>query len=615
MKYQKLAEEIIKEVGGIENVSNLVHCATRLRFILNDESKANKKNILDINGVLSVQSSGGEFQIIIGPHVGDVFQEIVSAGKFMQNSSNTVKPNKNKTSFISKVFAVISGSFNPLLGALAGSGMLKVLLLILTMTELLSTSSSTYLILSAASNGVFYFLPILLGITLATKLGASPYIGGLIGAALLEPNYTGLATYQGDVSFLGIPVIVSDYASTVFPVFIAVCFYALLDKFLRKIIHKSVQLFLVPMISLLFIVPLTMILFGPFGVYVGEGISAFMLFLSEKSGWLAGMVMGGSWTFLTLLGIHSGLNPIMIQNLAQNGGDPLIAMLASAAFAQMGLALGIFLRTKDRNLKSLSSSSLITGLFAGVTEPIIYGIFLRYKRTIPYVIVSGAVGGAFAGAFEIQSLVFTFPSVFLIAAVTKVLEFSICVGVAFTMSAILTYFFGYEDKGVATYSKNKKSATEAPFSRREVIASPLSGEIRPLSKISDAAFSSGAMGKGLAIIPTRGEVVSPVDGIITSIFPTNHAIGITSEKGVEILIHVGINTVKLQGKYFTAIAKQGASVKSGEVLINFELDKIKEMGYEIITPVIVTNAEKYLDVLENNIPEVHAKETLLTVLF
>ncbi|WP_413377134.1 beta-glucoside-specific PTS transporter subunit IIABC [Alkalihalobacillus sp. 1P02AB] len=616
MKYTNLSKEILQQIGGSENVTSLVHCATRLRFQVKDESKINESKMESLDGVFKVVKNGGEIQVVVGTHVSDVFNEITKVGKITNRSSGG-SSNKKET-VMTKVFGIISGSFGPLIGALAGSGMLKALLTVLTMLGWLSEESSTYLILYAASNAIFYFLPIFLGISLATKLGASPYIGGLIGAALLEPNFTQLANFEGDVTFLGMAVIVATYSATVFPIFIAVTIYSLLDKFLKNNINQHLQLFLNPMISLLVMVPFTVLVFGPFGLYVGTAIGDFVAFLMDKSGLLTGVVMGSSWSIFTIFGIHHALVPIMIQNLVQYGGDPLSAMTASAVFAQMGLALGIFLRTRDKKLKTLSGSTLLPGLLAGVSEPIIYALFLRYKRTIPYVLISGAVGGAIAGSLGTKSVAFAFPSLFSITVFTPMLSYVIAIAVSFSMATLLTYFLGFESKAVKEHGVkvNEVNNTETKKSetKKEVINSPLTGEIKPLNQVNDNVFSSGAMGKGIAIEPTVGEVISPVAGTVTTLFPTGHAIGITSENGAEILIHVGIDTVKLEGKYFNSLVKQGDEIKSGDLLTTFEMEKIKEAGYELTTPIIITNASTYLEIVENNSSDVKAREKLMTLL-
>ena len=615
MDYNNVANQILKLVGTEKNVVSVIHCATRLRFKLRDKKKANKVEIEKIEGVLSVVESGGQFQVVIGSDVSNVYKEIMKIGDFTIKDDSQVEDTGSVTS---RIFGVISGSFSPLIPALAGAGMLKALLTVLTLTNLLSAQSGTYSIMSAAANAVFYFLPIFLGITCAIKLEANPYVGGVIGAALLEPNLTALLAKGTTTTFIGIPVVLMDYSSTVFPIFIAVSIFAVFERLLKKIIHKDVQMFLVPMLSIMVMVPLTVIAFGPFGVYAGKAIGVAVTFLSGKSGILTGAVMGAAWTFLTVLGLHWGLVPIILANIA-SGGDPIIAMAAAAPFAQMGLAFGIFIKTKDKKLKTLSGATLLPGLLSGVTEPIVYGLLLRYKRTIPYVAIGGAVGGAISGMLGVQEKVFAFPSLLAIPAFSPMLLYVIAMTVAFAIAAAFTIIFGYEKKvelpGFKVGSPQSKDlVNKTSFLKKEVIVSPLTGEVKLLSSVNDPVFSSETMGKGIAIEPTIGEVSSPVNGTIKAIFPTKHAIGIVSDGGVEILIHVGLNTVQLGGKYFTQIVEQGAKVKKGDLLVKFDIEKIKEAGYEVITPVIITNTDNYSDVLASNIKQIKNGEILLTII-
>jgi len=606
MDYNNLANRILELVGGEKNVCSVIHCATRLRFKLRDKKKANKVELEKLDGVLSVVESGGQFQVVIGSDVSDVYKEIIKIGNFGMKSDSE----EEKGSITSKIFGVISGSLSPLIPVLAGAGMLKALITVLTMTHVLSTQSGTYSIMSAAANAVFYFLPIFLGITCAIKLDANPYVGGVIGAALLEPNLTALLLVGKTTTFIGIPVVLMDYSSSVFPIFIAVSIFAMLERLLKKVIHKDVQMFLVPMLSMMVMVPLTVIAFGPFGVYTGSAIGTGITFLSGKSGILTGAVMGAAWTFLTVLGLHWGLVPIILANLAA-GGDPIIAMAAAAPFAQMGLAFGIFIKTRDKKLKTLAGATLLPGLLSGVTEPIIYGLLLRYKRTIPYVAVGGAIGGAISGMLGVQQKVFAFPSALATPAFSPMLLYVFAMTISFSIVALLTIIFGFEKQDKS--SKSKVEAGEVSLLKKEVIVSPLTGEVKLLSEVNDPVFSSETMGKGIAIEPIIGEVLSPVDGIVTAIFPTKHAIGITSDGGVEILIHVGINTVQLEGKYFTQIVKQGAKVKQGDLLVKFDIKKIKEAGYQVITPVIITNTNNYVDILANNKKQIKNGEILLTI--
>lgn len=633
MDHKKMGDDIVRLVGGEANINGLVHCATRLRFNLKDSKKAERETLEKHDGVITVVESGGQFQVVIGSHVAHVYAEIMKNRDFGGESSSTTETTGEKTSVLSKVFEIISGSFSPLIPAMAGSGMLKALLTVLTMLGWMSDTSDIYLILSAAGNAVFYFLPIFLGITLGMKLKANPYVAGVIGAALLEPNFTGLMDKGSDVSFLGIPVVMMNYSASVFPIFISISIYALLDKLLKKIILKDLQLFLVPMIALMIMVPLSAMAFGPFGTNVGDWISSGVTWLIDVSGILSGIVLGGFMTFMVIFGLHWGFTPITIQNIGV-GGDPIEAMAAAAVFAQIGVAFGIFLKAKkDKTLRTLAGSTSLTGLLAGVTEPIVYGLILRYKRVIPIVVIAGAIGGAINGHFGVKMTAYVFHNIFAIPVYTPTVVYVIAIVCSFAIAAVLTVIFGYESKAKVSVSEVKDAndtntgamseskTVEVPAApevktaevKKEQIHSPLTGKAVALSTINDPAFSTGAMGKGLAIVPEIGEVVSPVDGIVTSLFPTGHAIGLTTGAGTEILIHIGINTVALKGKHFTPVVQEGDIVRQGDLLIQFDIEQIKQAGYETVTPVIVTLTQHEVDVFETSQEHVQKNDVLLTL--
>ncbi|MEK3880130.1 beta-glucoside-specific PTS transporter subunit IIABC [Paenibacillus sp. FSL M7-0420] len=622
MDNKKMSEDIIRLVGGEQNINDLVHCATRLRFSLKDNKKAERETLEKHPGVITVVESGGQFQVVVGSNVANVYAEIVKNTSFLSSTSTDAQNSGQKTSAVSKVFEVISGSFSPLIPVMAGSGMLKALLTVLTLLGWMSDSGDAYKILSAAGNAVFYFLPIFLGITLGIKLKANPYVAGAIGAALMEPNFTAMLEGDGAHSFLGIPVVMVSYASSVFPIFIAISIYALLDKLLKKIIHKDLQIFMVPMLSLMIMVPLSVIAFGPFGTSVGDWIASGVTWLIGVSGILSGVVLGGGMTFMVVFGLHWGFTPITLQNIA-NGGDPIEAMASAAVFAQIGVAFGIFLRAKkDRNLRSIAASSGITGLLAGVSEPIVYGLILRYKRVIPIVIIAGALGGAINGHFGVLYTAYVFHNIFSIPVEQPMSIFIVSMVVSMGTGLLLTWLFGYESKNKLEASASAaapeqiqpdKPAAPVVDLKKELIFSPLTGAAFPLSTVPDDAFSTGAMGRGLAIDPVIGEAVSPVDGTVTSIFPTGHAIGITSAAGTELLIHIGINTVGLKGKHFTPVVKEGDRVSQGDLLIRFDLEQIQAAGYQTITPVIVTLTTKEVEIFETNQQQIKQNEVLLTL--
>ncbi|MGL4521725.1 MAG: glucose PTS transporter subunit IIA, partial [Bacilli bacterium] len=445
------------------------------------------------------------------------------------------------------------------------------------------------------------------------KLGANPYMGGIIGAALLEPQFASLVETADKTDFFGIPVLLMDYSSSLVPSFVAVLAYAQLEKFLKRHIYQDLQLFLVPMLSLMIIVPLTVIAFGPFGIYVGEMIADVINFLSDKSGILTGALVGGLMLFLIMFGLHWALIPMSIENL-MNGGDPIDPMWAASTFAQMGIALGIFLKTKDKSLKSLAGSTSLTGFLSGVTEPIIYGLILRYKRTIPYVVIAGAIGGAFIGAFKGEANAFVLHSLFTLSgSMTPWFPYLITIIISVGVAAALTYFVGFENKEDETQKEVEiKETNDTKLVKQEKVMSPLTGNAIALSEVEDQVFASEAMGKGMAVQPTEGKVRAPFNGTVSALFPTKHAIGLTSKNGTEILIHVGLNTVQLDGQHFTAHVQPGDSIAQGDLLLTFDIKAIETAGYSCTTPVIVTNSADFMDIVTTSPQPIEAGQQLLT---
>lgn len=586
---EKEAKELLELVGGRENVNNLVHCATRLRFELKDEGLARKKEIEEKSYVLSVVVSGGQYQIVIGPKVTEYFAAVMKL-------LNLEEGKKEEDGGNMSLLKVISGAFSPLIPLLAGSGMIKALLMVLVEFGLLADTSSTYAILAAAGNAVFYFMPVFLGITLSKQFGGNMYVGGAIGAALLEPSFTGLIGQEG-VAFLGLSVVPVDYATTVFPIFIISFVYAFLDKKLKKWIKQELQMFLVPMICLLVLVPMAILVFGPFGTTIGNTVSAVIAWLFDFSNVLAGLVLGATYPFLTILGLHWGFTPITLQNLNLYGGDVLEGAAVCCVYAELGIAIGAYLKgRKGSKIREIAGPTILTGFLAGVTEPILYGIVMRYKRLMAIVAVAGGIGGAINGLFHVTMDAYVFHNLFSVAMLTysPFIPFLIGCGASLAAGLLLTYFWGVteEDKadfeGVQTgetVHKEKKALT-ASLS----VASPASGVLVALDQVEDEAFASGALGQGAAVRPEEGRICAPADGQVTMIFPTKHALGLSCG-GTELLIHVGLNTVELNGKYFTLHVKEGDQVKKGDLLLEFDMEQIQKEGYLLTTPVLVTNPD------------------------
>jgi beta-glucoside PTS system EIICBA component len=616
MNNKELSKRIVDLVGGEKNVDSLVHCATRLRFSLKDADKANKNLLSEIPDVLTVVEKGGQLQIVIGNKVGKVYTEIMNHHNITSGKEEVTKSEEKKLSVMAKVFDYISGAFTPLIPALAGAGMIKALLAVLTTFNWINVEGTTYAVLNGASSGLFYFLPILVGISAAKKLGANPYVGGVVAAGLLDPNFTALLEKTGDINFIGIPLIVSDYSSTVFPILIAMAVFAPFERWLKRVTPDTVQLFFVSMVSILVMVPLTALVFGPFGEYISLGVGSIVAFMLNISEILTGILIAIAWPFLVIFGVHWGIIPIILDNMSR-GGDMIKPITAAAVFAQMGIAFGIFLRSrKNKDLRSLTFAATMSGILAGVTEPILYGLILRYRRLIPLVLISGAIGGAVVASFDVRISTFLFNSIFTIPAYTPTLGYVFGIGAAFISATILAFIFGTEGRK-KTINENVNTA-QVDTSNTEIgnvdINSPLKGELIPLEDIDDQVFSNATMGKGVGIEPTEGIVVSPFDGKVAAFFPTKHAIGLVSDNGVEVLIHIGLDTVQLEGEFFAAHVTTNDIVKKGDKLITFDISGIKDAGYKLTTPVIVTNTNDYFDVLPVNSKHINPGEHVLTVL-
>lgn len=648
MAYEELAKKIIDNIGGTENVNSVTHCITRLRFKLKDEEKANTETLKNMDGVVTVMKSGGQYQVVIGNHVPDVYEQVLKEGN-LGNAAESSEDSGEKGNPFDRFIDLVSGIFQPVLGVLAATGMIKGFLALFVAAGWLSNTSGTYQILNATGDALFYFFPIFLGYTAAKKLNLAPFIGMAIGGALVYPSMAGLSggetlytLFEGTVfaspvvlEFIGIPVILPQggYGSTVIPIILSVIFAAKIEKLMKKVIPDVIKLFIVPFATLLIVVPLTFIVIGPVANIAANMIGAATLAIYDFSPIVAGLVIGGLWQVLVIFGLHWGLVPVAINNLSVYGFDPILALSFIASFAQTGAIIGVMLKTKEQKVKTLSIPAIISGLF-GVTEPAIYGISLPLKKPFIISCIGGALGGAALAVINARSFIigglgifgytnFLNPAEPGLGMVPWIIVISVA-GLIF--GAVVTYIVGFgtlfEENEVATaQGVESKPVTEGAviqangetYIEKEALASVMEGHVIPLSQVEDEAFSSGAMGKGVAVEPVNGKVVSPVTGEVTVLFPTHHAVGIKSDEGVEVLIHIGMDTVQLDGKGFTPHVKVGDKVTAGQLLIECDLDIIRDAGYSTVTPVIVTNSDEYLDVITTDEKAIKSAEHLMTV--
>ena len=634
MKYEQLAKDIIENVGGAENVNSVVHCITRLRFKLKDESKANTEVLNNMEGVVTTRKSGGQYQVVIGNHVPDVYKAVVSEGGFQAAQPVDAEGGEEKGSLFNRFIDMISGIFTPILSVLVAAGMTKGFTALFVAIGWLDIEGGTYQILNAIGDGLFYFLPILLGYTAMKKFGGTPFLGAVIAMALVypalegipganEPLYTLFAGTMFEspvyIEFLGIPVILMTYSMSVIPIIVAAFFAAKLERSLTKIIPDVIKTFVVPMLTMLIITPLTFIVVGPIATWASQLLGQATIWVYDLSPVIAGAFLGGLWLVFVMFGLHWGLVPIAINNFAVGGIDPILALIFVHSFALAAAILAIWIKTKNEKTKSLSAPALISALF-GVTEPGMYGITLPLKRPFIFTLISSAIGGALLGIFGTKGYVMAGLGVFQVPSFIHPEEglngaffgAIIALVVGSVLAFVLTYFFGginkNEDTGAG--STQPVAVKGAQNGKDQVIGSPINGTVKKLADIDDTAFASGALGQGVAIEPAEGKVVAPVSGTISVLFPTNHAIGITSDDGAEILIHVGMDTVQLDGKHFTAHTEQGSHVEKGQLLIEFDGQAIKEAGYPLTTPVVVTNQDQF-EISTINEQEVKAQDILI----
>lgn len=619
MDYKKIAEEILSNIGGKGNVKEVTHCMTRLRFKVNSSSKVKKDKLSKVEGVITVVESMGQIQVVIGNKVKKVYEEVIKL--VPENAGAGKVEDAEKQGIMNSILSAVAGIFTPIIPAIAGSGMIKGILSVLAMYYLNKhgvniKETQTYIIFNAMADAIFYFMPIMLGYTAAKVFKANKIISMVLGATLCYPAFTALMTGEEAVRFLGLSVTKATYTSSVIPILIAIWALSYVEKFLDKYTPEVVKIIMVPTLSLVIMLPATLFLFGPIGIYIGEAINFTYKYLYQLSPALCGALVGGLWCVLVIFGAHRALLPIGINDVAQTGRQNLLAFAGAANFSQAGAALGVFFKTKNKGLKTISMSATVTALF-GITEPAIYGANLRLKKPMFCAVICGAIGGAIMGiggaygnAFANQGIL-TIP-VYAEAGTMGFLSYLGGCAIAFFGSAVLTYIVGFED--IEDASNEEASTAKLSSDNASLdITSPVEGDYVALAEVKDDVFASKVMGNGIAVLPKKGVITAPADCEVVSLFPTLHAVGLKLNNGAEMLIHVGLNTVELNGKYFEKHVNQGDVVKKGEKLISFDIDKIKQAGYDITTPVIVNNTFDFADVVTNEAKYVSTNDTIISL--
>lgn len=613
MSYQELAKEILSQVGGKENIQQLTHCATRLRFVLNDNSKANTDALKKTKGVVGVAEAGGQYQVIIGSDVQSVYRPLMDLTGLREDASaNTDEPHKSP---LEKILAVISGIFTPILPIITAAGMIKAVLSILVVFKIVTTKDQNYQVLNFIGDAGFYFLPVFLGGTAAKQFKANTYLGMLMGATLLHPTFTAMvANFKetgAGIELFGIPFSPVGYSSTVIPVILGVWFMSYVERFADRISPKAIKFFSVPLITALITSVVMFSVLGPIGSVIGQYLGDFFKWLETFGPWVVPTVVGIFSPFLVMTGTHYGLVSIGINNRLTLGYDTVAqpGMLASNV-AQGGAALAIAFKTKDTDKKALATSAGITAV-CGITEPALYGVTLQNRAAMIGTMVAGGIVGFFLGIMNARNFTGGSPGLLTIMAyVGENTFYYLYVAIAglvmsVALSFIITYFLYKDEEGVELTSEEVVPT--------EALAAPVAGKVVPLAKVEDEIFSSEMLGKGIAILPEENIVKSPVKGEIVTIFDTQHAIGLKTDDDVEVLIHIGIDTVNLKGQHFNALAKVGDRVEVGTPIMEVDFAAVKEAGYDIITPVIVTNSAAFKNILGTDQEHATSGDLVVTI--
>jgi PTS system beta-glucosides-specific IIC component len=625
-KYDEIADGVLRGVGGTANVKSVTHCATRLRFALHDSTKADKAAVEGIRGVITVVEAGGQFQVVVGNTVGSVYESLTRQTGVKAGAGGA------SGNLLARLIDLVTSIFTPILWVLAGTGLLKALLSVGVRINESFATTPTYAILFTAADAVFQFLPIMLAVTAAKRFGANQFVSIAIAAAMIYSStiaviptaagttttLAGFAAAGGHLNFLGIPVIMVSYLSAVIPTILVVWLQGHLERWLNKVLPEALKNFLTPMFAVAILVPLTFLVIGPLSDWVGRGLSSGVNWLWDLSPVVGGFIMGGLWQVFTIFGVHWGFLPVMLQDISTQGFSLLTGPLFAAVLAQSGATLAVFFKTRNRELKQVAGPSFISAFLAGITEPAIYGVTLRLKKPFIYACVGGAIGGAIASAGGSAAAGFVLPGAITVTSTLNIGNFTLqLVGcaAAIVIAFLLTTLLGFKDLPAAEHAAGSDAEVDAGAVPSEalVLTAPAAGQIVPLAAVPDKVFGSGALGQGLAVLPNVGKAYAPVSGTLLTVMP--HAYGIKGDNGIELLVHIGLDTVRLQGQHFTPQVTQGERVTAGQLLAEFDLGAIKEAGYNPTTIVVVTNSASYsavVPVAEGG--DVNALDSILDVL-
>ncbi|WP_204190281.1 PTS cellobiose/arbutin/salicin transporter subunit IIBC [Mammaliicoccus sciuri] len=617
---QRMADEILKHIGGSNNVKNLTHCMTRLRFVLKDDSKADDDAIKNIDGVMGLRKQGGQYQVIVGNNVSHTYTALMKSG--VSGGAKSNEPvEKKKLTFKQvgiNILDAIIGTMSPLIPAIIGGSMIKLLAMLLSMTGILSESSSTYNILNTIGDAPFFFLPMLVAVSAARKFNSNVFLALAIAGVMVHPVFMEImekAAEGKEATFAFIPVMSVKYTYTIIPAIVMTWLLKYIEDFADRITPIVMKNFLKPMLILLIAAPIAIIIVGPTGILIGTGLSQIVFFVHDKLGFLAVAIVGALWPLLVMTGMHRVFTPTIVQTIAETGKEGMVMPSEIGANLSLGgVSLAVAFKTKNRELRQTSLAAASSAIIAGITEPALYGVAIRLKRPMIASVITGFIAGAVAGLAGLASHSMAAPGLFTsVQFIEKgnpmsIVWIIVVMVLSVVLSFVLTLVLGFED-----IPESEDELLDLGTQDHLTVAAPVEGHVKPIESVEDDVFSREVIGKSMAIEPTGNKIYAPVTGTVTSVFPTKHAIGITGDNGVEVLVHVGIDTVKLNGEPFTSTIEQGDHVTVGDILGTFDLTQIIESGYDPTTIIVITNTDEYESITSFDHAEVKAQTSILGV--
>lgn len=624
--YAEIADTLIAALGGKENITRLFHCMTRLRFYVKDRTKINEKEILKVSGISGVNWHEDQFQVIAGNEVNEVYKALENKG--VPTDDAPAAESQSSKSVVSKIIDSITGCMTPMIPALTAAGMIKVVLSLLTTFHLVTDTSSTYQVISMIGDVTFYFMPFLIAANAAKVFRVNQSLALFIAGVYLSPAFVSMVASDAAITLFGLPITKATYSYSVIPVILMVWITHYIELLVDRITPKMVKLILNPTLVILISAPIALIVVGPLGTIIGNGLAVAINFLSAKLGFIIVGILAATFPFIVMTGMHHALTPIGLNAIATGGTDSLIFVSQVCSnIAQSGSSFAVAVKSKDENMKQLASAAGVSALM-GITEPALYGVTLKLKRPVVAAAIAAGIGGIVGGLLHVslyiaQNCIMAIPAFIGEKGMSNLLYGIIMIVVSFVASFVLTFIFGFEDaepeqEEKKTESKEAEKTQQnntKPLVEKIELCAPVSGTVKALSDVPDKTFAEKVLGDGAAIIPEEGKVYAPADGTVANIMDSKHGIMFVTDSGAEVLIHIGLDTVNLKGKYFKSYVSDGDKVKKGTLLVEFDLEAIKGEGYNLITPMVVTNISDYIKAvcMEKENTAINAGDKFLTV--